>query len=189
MPDYSKAKIYKLVCNTTGMKYIGSTCRTLAQRLNQHRFDHKRNFGVSSAQIIEAGNYSIELIEEYPCETKEQLLLKERDHLQTLECINKCKRPIITIEEKKDYYNQHKDRMKTYQLQYYYANKAKISQQQKQYDATNKARKKEYYLRNKDTISEWGKEYYLKKKKQKAKDRVIKYIITSMMLYFIMLSF
>ncbi len=38
MPDYSKGKIYKIVCNTTGLVYIGSTCEpTLARRLAGHR--------------------------------------------------------------------------------------------------------------------------------------------------------
>ena len=34
MPDYSKGKIYKIVCNVTGLVYVGSTCEpTLARRL------------------------------------------------------------------------------------------------------------------------------------------------------------
>ena len=33
--DYSKAKIYKLVCNITGLIYVGATCKLrLCQRLS-----------------------------------------------------------------------------------------------------------------------------------------------------------
>eukprot|EP01035_Chromulina_nebulosa_P045122 gene45122-61124_t len=34
MPDYSKAKIYRIVGN--GLTYIGSTCCGLRQRLAEH---------------------------------------------------------------------------------------------------------------------------------------------------------
>jgi predicted GIY-YIG superfamily endonuclease len=40
--DYSKGKIYKIVCNKTGLVYIGSTCRSLEQRLKEHVYDSKR---------------------------------------------------------------------------------------------------------------------------------------------------
>jgi hypothetical protein len=37
MVNYELAKIYKIVCNKTGMVYIGSTCqRLLSQRLSGH---------------------------------------------------------------------------------------------------------------------------------------------------------
>ena len=34
MIDYTKSKIYKIVCNTTGLIYIGSTVNKLSRRLN-----------------------------------------------------------------------------------------------------------------------------------------------------------
>ena len=43
MVNYEKGKIYKIVCNTTGEIYIGSTTKqTLAQRLSQHVSQYKR---------------------------------------------------------------------------------------------------------------------------------------------------
>ena len=42
MIDYSKGKIYKIVCNNTGLIYIGSTCEpTLARRLAKHVGNYK----------------------------------------------------------------------------------------------------------------------------------------------------
>ena len=64
MPDYSKSKIYKIICNITGLVYIGSTCQTLTQRLQDHlrcyrRVLNKKCHYVSSFKIIENGNYDI----------------------------------------------------------------------------------------------------------------------------------
>jgi predicted GIY-YIG superfamily endonuclease len=41
--DYSRGKIYKIVCNITNKIYIGSTCEpTLARRLAWHVQDFKK---------------------------------------------------------------------------------------------------------------------------------------------------
>ena len=43
MPDYSKGKIYRIVCNTTGKVYIGSTSQDyLSQRLRKHVEEYKK---------------------------------------------------------------------------------------------------------------------------------------------------
>jgi hypothetical protein len=43
MDRYKNGKIYKIVDNTNGNVYIGSTCEpTLAHRLTKHRYDYKR---------------------------------------------------------------------------------------------------------------------------------------------------
>ena len=38
--DYSQGKIYKIVCNKTGLVYIGSTYRSLEQRLKEYIVHH-----------------------------------------------------------------------------------------------------------------------------------------------------
>jgi hypothetical protein len=95
--DYSKGKIYKIVDYTNNNNYIGSTCEPiLARRLAGHvgcyrsYLNGKQNF-VTSFKILENGNYNILLIEEYPCETKDQLLAREGHYIETMDCINKCK--------------------------------------------------------------------------------------------------
>ena len=80
MPDYSEAKIYKIIDNTNDNIYIGSTCQKLSQRLSEHvrHFkqykEGKKVSYVTSFKIIENEDYDIILIKEYNCETKEQLL-------------------------------------------------------------------------------------------------------------------
>jgi hypothetical protein len=70
MPDCSKSKIYKIVCNITGLIYIGSTSQTLNQRLQDHRRSYNRYLNkkttfISSFKIIENNNYDIILVEDF----------------------------------------------------------------------------------------------------------------------------
>ena len=91
---YEKARIYKIVDNTNQNIYIGSTCKTLAQRLGQHRADYKRFLNgirnnVTSYDILKNGDYNIYLIEEFSCENIEQLRARERFYIESLKCVNK----------------------------------------------------------------------------------------------------
>lgn len=101
--DYKNAKIYKIMCNITGELYIGSTTSTLVKRLHIH----KKKQGCSSKQIIERGDYVIVLVEEYPCENKQQLLMRERYWFDIIPNINKI-RPYVSKEEKKQYVKEYK---------------------------------------------------------------------------------
>ena len=93
MVNYNLGKIYKLVSGD--LTYIGSTCEpTLARRLAGHRSDYNRwkagkSHFVTSFKILEQGNYDMVLIEDCPCEKKDQLHKRERYYIDTLECINK----------------------------------------------------------------------------------------------------
>lgn len=101
MVDYKKGKIYKIVCNNTQRQYIGSTCVGLSQRLVEHRASYNRFINgkiknkSSAVEILQGGNYSIFLLEEYPCENRDQLVAKEREWIEKTECINLQKRPIL----------------------------------------------------------------------------------------------
>jgi hypothetical protein len=122
--DYLKGKIYKIVDNTNGNCYIGSTCepilaRRLASHISAYKFylNGKRGY-VTSFKIIESGNYNIVLIEEYPCETKDQLLARERYYIDTLDCINKCRAGSVNelgkIEYDKQHYEKNKEKIHLY---------------------------------------------------------------------------
>jgi hypothetical protein len=149
--NYQNSKIYKIVCNVTGLQYIGSTSMPrLSTRLCQHRCDYKRylnnkyNF-VSSFDILKNGNYNIILIENFPCQSKEQLYARERYHINNTECVNKIKRVGIKNELGKQEYSK----------QQYINNRERIAKQQKMYKDNNREKLKKYY-----------KQYYLNKKLQ-----------------------
>jgi hypothetical protein len=100
MPDYSKAVIYRIVCNQTGEVYIGATVAPLWKRFSDHKSDAKcKERCCMSKQIIDRGDCYIELVEEYPCETAKQLHSREREWIEKTDCINKCI-PFKTEEEK-----------------------------------------------------------------------------------------
>jgi hypothetical protein len=121
---YQRGKIYKIVDNTTDKIYIGSTCEnTLARRLAGHVKDYKyylnsKTHYVSSFDILANADYDIILIELYPCNSKDELLARERHYKDTLICVNK-NRPGIFLElGKKEYVKQyrtdHKEHIKKY---------------------------------------------------------------------------
>ncbi len=91
--EYQNGKIYKVVCEKTKRIYIGSTIKSLNERLYGHKSKHNRCY---TKNFI---NPTIFLIEEYPCDTKEKLLMRERFHMENTECVNTV-RPILTNEER-----------------------------------------------------------------------------------------
>ena len=159
MPDYSKASIYKIVCNITGNIYIGSTCQPLHKRLSQHLIEFKSGKYLSSSEIIENGNYSIILVEQYPCQNRNQLLRKEREYIDTLECVNK-QTPFVTVEEMKKrlktHYENNKEHIKKYKKEWCINNKEKLKEKSKEYRQINKEelslKKKQYYEAHKEKI-------------------------------------
>ena len=96
MTKYEKGKIYKIISDNTDKIYIGSSCEpTLAHRLSKHRSNYKAwlkdntNQYITSYEILKLENYSIILIENYPCNNKDELHAKERSVIETVECVNK----------------------------------------------------------------------------------------------------
>jgi hypothetical protein len=97
MNKYSEGKIYKIVCNKTGLFYIGSTYRSLEQRLKEHicnfnsYINNKSNKRISSAFVLIKNDYQIVLIENYPCNTKKELIDREFYYISNLDCVNMLK--------------------------------------------------------------------------------------------------
>jgi len=90
MPDYENGKIYKLVSPHTDEIYIGSTCQKLCNRMSGHSRDFRKfKNKYTSAKLFELGDVQIILIEDCPCDRKEQLLKRERFHIEQNNCVNK----------------------------------------------------------------------------------------------------
>ena len=163
--DYSKGKIYRIVCDTTGLTYIGSTVEILSKRLTKHICDYKRylkgkNHFITSFKILENNNYKIILIDNCVCNNREELHREERKYIETIECVNK----IIPGRTKKEYCEDNKDKKLEYNKEYRENNKTYIKEYNKEYWENNKTQikeqKKEYYEKNKDKINEKYKKYY-----------------------------
>ena len=168
MVDFKEGKIYRLVCNTTGQQYIGSTTQILSQRLGGHKSQYKRfvegksTIQVTSFNILSKNNFEMILIEEYPCENKNQLERRERHFIETMECVNKVK-PSQTKEEliewHKQYYQDNIEQIKERLKQYRYDNKEELNEYQKQHYHEYKVQKKQYRQKNKEKINEYSQTY------------------------------
>ena len=194
MPDYTLGKIYKICSNNPDIVevYYGSTTQTLCSRMSGHRAkfklwnNDKTNRSCSIFHCFEQygiEQFHIELVENYSCENKEQLLSYENKFIRDNECINK-RASIQTVEERKEknkqYRQDNKEKILEYQKQYYQEksedyfkqyyqdNKEKITEYQKQLYQENKekiiARTKQYHQDNKDKINEQRRQRYQAKK-------------------------
>jgi len=112
---YQCGKIYAIICNKTDKRYIGSTReKYLSRRLARHTYCYKAYLGngkryTTSFEIIKNDDYRIELLENFPCETKYELEKRERFYIETLDCVNKIiptrtskENPNTKIREKRD---------------------------------------------------------------------------------------
>jgi hypothetical protein len=117
MPDYQKGKIYKL-WSPQGEEneiYIGSTCDELHKRKSSHKCLKKCK---SKILFEKYDDVRIELIEDYPCNSKGELLKKEGEYIRANKCLN-IKIPCRT---QKEYYKEWSEK-----------NKQKIAEYQKEY--------------------------------------------------------
>lgn len=172
MPNYQDGKIYSIRSPNIDKYYLGSTTQTLCKRMVGHRTDN-----ATSKQIIDAGEAYIELIENFPCNSKEELRKREGEliRLHKADLVNRC----IAGRTKKIYYEDNKDillqKVKTYyqnniehkaiySKQYNQDNKDILKVKQHQYREDNKeellTKKKLYHQENKSDILKKKKLYY-----------------------------
>ena len=163
--DYSKALIYKIVCNDLKIKecYYGSTTNFKARKFNHKSIcnneNHKDYINPKYQFIRENGgwgNFSMVLVKEFACNNRLELEREERKCMEEDENRLNERLPARTDEERKEYLKQQYidkgDKIREQQKQYRINNADKISEQQKQYYLKNKEKKKQYYLKKKNKI-------------------------------------
>ena len=178
MPDYQKAKVYKLYSPSKNLTYIGSTTETLAQRLAKHKFcykaynkDNTKTY-TSSYLVLDEEDYKIELLEEYACNNRSQLERKEGEYIKNNICVNQviAGRTIKEYcidnadklrEQRKQYKIANADILKEKDKQYYIANADKIREYSKQYNIANADKRKQYRITNADILKEKIKQYHI----------------------------
>jgi hypothetical protein len=143
---YSKGKIYCIKSPQTERIYVGSTILDLNQRLSAHKV-HFKNKNLSSKEIIQYDDAYIELIEEFPCETRDELERREGHHIKlNPNCCNKY----IAGRTIKEHYQDNREKFK----KYYQDNKERLLAYEKQYRIDNHEKKladdRAYYQKNKE---------------------------------------
>ena len=140
MPNYQNSKIYCIrSLSRPELIYIGASCRRLSERFSKHKSSTN---DTSSKQIIDIGDAYIELIENYPCNSKEELNRREGSFVRSVECVNKN----IPGRTKKEY--QESEQGKLCQKKYLESEQGILNRAavQKKYQESEKGKliKKEY---------------------------------------------
>ena len=143
MVNYSNGKIYKIINENNEIIYIGSTTQTLCKRYSTHQYKLQ--------------NHKIILIENYSCNSKEELLKKEQEFIeQHSNLLNKIK----SYQSTQDRIEYKKENDKNYRLN----NKEKINEVKKKHYEDNKEHFKKYhnewYMKNKPSQIEKQRKHY-----------------------------
>jgi hypothetical protein len=159
MSKYKDGKIYKLTSSYTESIYIGSTIQPLNMRLNEHRC--KKSNNTNSGLISKYDDVKIELIENYPCNTKRELLERERFYIKLH--FDKCVNIVMPCRTQKEYREDNKEILKNYFKKYRKENSEIIKERRVKYRKDNPKRlrqqKREYYKTNKESILQRNKRY------------------------------
>jgi len=153
MSNYQNSVIYKIECNDTKIKecYIGSTVEFV-----KRRYRHKHNCKESNLKVYqfirENGgweNWTMKSIINYPCNSKNELIIKEQEILKLYDNTLNLRSAYASIEDKIEYHKQ-------YNKQYYNDNVEKLNKKSRQYHIDNaekiKEQKKQYYIDNTEKI-------------------------------------
>ena len=164
MKDYSNGKIYCIRSHQTDDIYIGSTIQPLARRMGNHRKEYKHWLNnnwtyITSFDLLKYEDCYIELLEDYPCQTRNQLDRCEGEYIRRMKCVNKR----VAGRTTKEYREDNKEKIKEYAKNYREDNKEKI----KEYFQNNKEKlleyrkkySKEWYINNKDKRKQYYKKY------------------------------
>jgi len=169
MPDYSNGKIYTIRCkNDVNLKYVGSTTQPLAKRWWGHKVksSYKPNYLIYKTINNEWDNWYIELYENFPCNSKEELNKREGEVIREIGNLNKR----IEGRTKQEYREANKEKTKEYMKEYREANKEILREIKKEYREKNKDTmkeyKKQYYIENKDKVQQFQKQYREKNKEK-----------------------
>lgn len=136
MPNYANGKIYSIRSHQTNDVYIGSTTVGLSMRMARHRSRFKSGkLTCTSKEIVKYNDAYIELIENYPCEDKEQLHRREGQVIRATEnCVNRC----VAGRTKQEYRDDKKNDIKQYHKQYREDHKIERNRQASEYYHANK---------------------------------------------------
>jgi hypothetical protein len=170
-PNFAQAFIYKITAPETQDVYVGSATTNLNLRRAQHKNHYDRWLRgegkyLSSFHVIDCSGWKLEKIEDFPCETSEELRVREgywiqntagacnlkiagRTHneykalpeVKKKEAIQRKKRYASDENlraKKKDYYEKHKDKKKEYARKYYEEHREYFRDYMKNYSGAKK---------------------------------------------------
>jgi hypothetical protein len=182
MPDYSNGKIYTIRNKNDDTKiYVGSTIQPLYKRFGGHKASNKLERYNNCLLYLEINNdwsnWYIELYENFPCGSKEELHKREGEIIRLIGTLNNqiAGRSIKEWRDEnidkyrqyqKEYNEENKEKISKYHKEHYKENIDKIKERSKEWRDNNKEYQKKYYEENKEEIIEKQKEYFEKNKEK-----------------------
>ena len=115
---YQDGKIYKILNSETSDIYVGSTCQRLAKRMMNHRTrvkEGKDTLLYRKMREIGIEHFYIELVENFPCESLEQLNKREGEWMREIATLNEK----VAGRTKKEYKQDYKEKISEQGKEYY----------------------------------------------------------------------
>lgn len=167
MSKYNRGKIYSITSPTGGC-YIGSTIQSLSDRFANHKSCFKRwlNNRTTKTNVynlfIESGpdNCKIELIENFPCDSRAELERREGEIIKNTKCINK----VIAGRKSKEYRQDNAEMLSENFKEFYTKNKEEQIQRVKDYYQEHIEDRREYAI-------QYAKDHLDEKREYKRKYR------------------
>ena len=145
---YQNGKIYKIVDVGYNEQYFGSTTVELSTRMARHRARYReynktqKSFYTSFILFDKYGieNCKIELVEIYPCDSKDELTRKEGQWIKNEDCVNKC----VAGRTKREHHVDNLDHIKSKKKEYRLLNLERELQRSRDYRENHRAELIEY---------------------------------------------
>lgn len=121
MSDYQNGKIYIISCSLGPEVYYGSTIQTLKKRM----YFHKKMRYCSRLIFEKYGfeNCKIDLVEDYPCNSRKELEAREGWYIRNNVCVN----IVVPGRTPAEWCIDNKEKVKGYKAQYYKNNKGNFT--------------------------------------------------------------
>jgi len=163
MPNYQNGRIYLI--RGGNEVYYGSTTQPLSVRMAKHRSKYKNNKNKCKSVVLflkfGVDNCSIELVEAFPCNSREELHAREGHWIRNNPCVNMC----IPGRTPAEYYEDNHEKIIERNTKHYEANKPQILERMAKHYEANKAQIKQKYKDMVPTVCVCGGKYKLEKSK------------------------
>jgi len=117
--DYANGKIYVILNHINDLVYVGSTTQSLSKRFSAHKGNMKNkrkcNYEIYIAfEELGIQNFYIELLEVYPCSSKDELHKREGQYIRKFDSYKNGYNMRISGRGKKEYTIDTKESKKEY---------------------------------------------------------------------------
>jgi hypothetical protein len=161
-------RVYKITSEQTELIYIGSTIKTLKERLRKHYSNFKQylngkcKINYSSFELVQYNDCKIELLHEIECMDREMLRFFEQVE------INKHKNCVNVVDayfDSENYHANNRDEILAYKKKYRADNRDEILAYKKKYREDNhdkiSAYNQQYREDNHENISTYNQQHYI----------------------------